>query len=279
LSILRARSSLGQPSICIPRFGIPSGDPAKCNTPGRILDYPVENDRLGDRKGTGRHLSIKSLFGLLWRQKLIVIPVALISILACVAVLFVSPTTYRASGAVVLLNPPALPEVTEENPTIPPEFQNPYSRFGDLSVMVDILVRVLETEQMGKSLKAAGLDGTFEIAANRDFYRGPIVDVAAEGPSAEAAIRDANLVIAEIGTQLRVLQEQQGTAESYFIQVETIVVPDKATTVFSGTLRSMIIVAGLGVVATLAAGLLAEKLRRPRNRRAEPVTDVVNAQQ
>jgi len=28
-----------------------------------------------------------------------------------------------------------------------------------------------------------------------------------------------------------------------------------------------------------AAGLLAEKLRRPRNRRAEPVTDVVNAQQ
>jgi hypothetical protein len=223
-------------------------------------------------------LNIKSLFSLLWRQRTTVIPVALLSVLGCVAVLFLNPATHRASGAVVLLNPPALPEVTPENPTIPQEFQNPYSRFGDLSVMVDIIVRVLETEQMGKELEAAGLDGTFQIAANRDFYRGPIIDVAGEGPSAEAAIRNANLVIDEIGEQLTLLQQQQGTDESYFIKVETIVIPDKATTVFSGTLRSLIVVAGLGLVATLAAGLLAEAARRRRDRRFDLVIDDMIAQ-
>ena len=165
-------------------------------------------------------MSIASLLRLLWRQRRVVIPAAVVALLACVGVLIVQPPVYRASAAVVLLNPPALPEVTPENPTIPPEYQNPYSRFGDLSVIVDILVKVLDSEPVQQQLKAQGLDGTFEIAANRDFYRGPIIDVAGEGPSGSAAITNTNLVIAELERQLTTLQTSQGTDPSYWIRVE-----------------------------------------------------------
>ncbi len=197
-------------------------------------------------------------------------PAAILSLLACIGVLIVQPAQYRATSAVVLLNPPALPEVTAENPTIPPEFQNPYGRFGDLSVIVDILVRVLGSEPVVDGLKAQGLEGTFEIAANRDFYRGPIIDIATEASTAEAAIADTKLVMAELENQLTTLQQSQGTDPSYWIRVETIVGADKATTVLSGTLRSMILVAGLGVVLTVGAGLLAEALRARRLRDGEP---------
>ncbi|MCB0981286.1 MAG: hypothetical protein H6513_15885 [Acidimicrobiaceae bacterium] len=223
-------------------------------------------------------MSIASLLRLLWRQRRVVIPAAVVALLACVGVLIVQPPVYRASAAVVLLNPPALPEVTPENPTIPPEYQNPYSRFGDLSVIVDILVKVLDSEPVQQQLKAQGLDGTFEIAANRDFYRGPIIDVAGEGPSGSAAITNTNLVIAELERQLTTLQTSQGTDPSYWIRVETIVTPDKATTVFSGTLRALILVGGLGVVLTVGAGLVADS-RFVRDRRAarevspDPETD------
>ncbi len=213
-------------------------------------------------------MNLSSLFKVLSRHKMVVIPVALVSLIACIAVVFVTGKTYRASAAVVLLNPPALPEVTPENPTVPPEFQNPYARFGDLSVIVDILVKVLGSEEVGSRLKAEGLDGTFEIAANRDFYRGPIVDVATESSSEEQAKKNAQLVIDEMQAQLTDLQSQQGTDPTYFIKPLVIVAPDHATRVLSGTLRLLIVVVGLGVVATLGSALAADALDRRRARLA-----------
>lgn len=212
---------------------------------------------------------------LLWRQKMIVIPLSLVSLAACIAVVVAYPPTYRATSAVVLLNPPELPEVSAENPTIPDEYQNPYSRFGDLSVIVDILVRVLESDAKVEQLEAQGLDGTYQVAANRDFYRGPIVDIAAEASSEEDAIAAANLAMDALAEELDTLQRQQGTDPSYFITVETVVAADKATTVFSGTLRALIVVAMLGMVLTIGTALFADARRARRERKFDDGVDGV----
>jgi hypothetical protein len=216
-------------------------------------------------------LNLSSLLKVLWSHKRVVIPVALLSLLACVAQVVIAGPTYRASAAVVLLNPPALPEVTPENPTIPAQYENPYARFGDLSVIVDILVHVLDNETVVQELKAKGLDGTFEIAANRDFYRGPIIDVSAEASSGSQALKNAQVVIDELERQLVELQQVQGTDPDYYIKPNVIVPPNKATTVLSGTLRKLILLGGVGGIVTVGSGLVADaRARRRRSRRAEP---------
>ena len=215
----------------------------------------------------GDPLNISSLLRILWRHKIVVGSVALVSLLGLLGIVVTSPPTYRAGAAVVLLNPPAVPTATAARPDIPAQYQNPYVRFGDLSVVVDILVRVTGSQEVVNSLKSKGLDGTFTIAANRDFYRGPIVDVAAESGSSAKAINDTKLVVQQIQDELVALQTQQGTDPSYFIRAELVVGADRATTVFSGTLRLLILAAGFGGMLTIGAGLLADAIARRRPRR------------
>ena len=90
-------------------------------------------------------------------------------------------------------------------------------------------MRVTESETVVNEMKAAGLDGTFEVAANRDFYRGPIIDVSAESRTAAKAVAGANIVTNELQKQLKTMQEQQGTEPGYFIKVQGVVPAGRAT--------------------------------------------------
>jgi capsular polysaccharide biosynthesis protein len=194
---------------------------------------------------------------------------AVLSFGLCAGAVVLAPPTYRSSASVVLLNPPAPPLVTPQNPQIPAAAQNPYARFGDLSVITDILVRVLDSEPVKNEMKAAGLDGTIEVAANRDFYRGPIIDVSAESRKAEKAIAGANIVIAELQKQLEAFQAKEGTDPAYFIRTDIVVPAGRATTVFSPTLRLVLLAAGVGLILTVGAGLLSDARGRRREQRAE----------
>jgi hypothetical protein len=218
-------------------------------------------------------LSISSLLRILWHHPRVVGSVALLSLLGLVGIVYVSPPTYRASAAVVLLNPPAVPTATAARPDIPAQYQNPYVRFGDLSEVVDNLVRITDSQEVKASLKSKGLQGTFTIAANRDFYRGPIVDVASESAAKADAINDTKLLIKEIQDELVALQTQQGTDPAYFIRAELVVGADRATTVFSGTLRLLIAAGGLGGILTIGSGLIADAIERRRIRRSSHAAD------
>lgn len=227
---------------------------------------PRTDDRLVD-------VNLSSLLKVLWRHKRVVVPVGIAMLLVCGLVVLMAGPTYRASASVVLLNPPALPETSAENPTIPQEFQNPYARFQDLSVIVDILVKVLGNDEVGSTMKASGLDGDFEIAANRDYYRGPIIDVAAQADSEAQAKLNAQIVIDEMQRQLTSLQQAQGTDPTYYIRINLIQPPSKATRVLSGTLRLLIVALGFAVIVTVGSGLAADARERHRKR---PLEDLVS---
>lgn len=222
-------------------------------------------------------LNLSYLFRLLSRHRPVVLFFAALSLAGIAAVVVLKPPAYQATAAVVLLNPPAVPQATIANPSVPARYQNPYVQFGDLSVVVDILVRVTGSDEIKNALKANGLQGTFTIAANRDFYRGPIVDVAAEAKTSAAAIKDTKLLIKEINDQLLTLQSNQGTDPAYFIRAGTVVGADRATRVFSGTLRLLVAAVGAGAVMTLGSGLMADFLSRRRSdgpdRKAAKIAD------
>lgn len=212
-------------------------------------------------------MNISGLLKILGRHKPIVGMFAGLTLAALVAVMFLWPPSYQATSAVVLLNPPAVPVASVSGPPVPDDIQNPYVSFDDLSVVVDVLSRVFDSKEMLDKLKAQGLEGTFEIAANRDFYRGPIIDVAAEAPTPEAAVKATNMVTAELEAQLKSLQASQKIDPNYFIKTAAVVDASQATSVLTGTIRMLIMVGGLGAILTVGSGLLADGIARLRARR------------
>lgn len=212
-------------------------------------------------------MNISGLLKILGRHKPIVGTFAALTLAALVAVMFLWPPSYQATSAVVLLNPPAVPVASVNGPPVPDDIQNPYVSFDDLSVVVDVLSRVFDSKEMLDKLKAQGLQGTFEIAANRDFYRGPIIDVAAEAPTPQAAVKATNMVTAELEAQLKSLQASQKIDPNYFIKTAAVVDASQATSVLTGTIRMLIMVGGLGAILTVGSGLLADGIDRLRARR------------
>ncbi|MGI8686600.1 MAG: hypothetical protein ACR2MO_16175 [Acidimicrobiales bacterium] len=209
-------------------------------------------------------LTLLRLFG---RHKIVVAIASLLTFAAVTGTYMAAPPLYRASGSVVLLNPPPLPEAAPDAPPRGPGFQNPIKDLDDMSVVVDILARVMSTSEVEDKLVTAGLTGTYTIGANIDFYRGPIIDVAAEATSGPDAIDTAKRVMTEVGVQLAKLQTDQGTDPSYQIRTSTVVPPERATKVFSSALRRLIGAGALGVIAIIGAALTAEAITVARSRR------------
>jgi hypothetical protein len=204
-----------------------------------------------------------SLFRLLARRKWVVIPLAFCGFALVVAVVVSAPPMYRSSGSITFLPPPA---VDEKNAT-PAEVQasqNPYARYGDLSIVVDIIRRIMVSETNNATLVSRGLKGTYTVGANLAFDRSPVVEVVAESPTAEQAKADALLVMGDVDQQLVKLQNQVGTDPKYQITTAVVVTPTRATRLLTSTIRRAISVLALVGAVILIGAVLADIPSRRR---------------
>lgn len=207
-------------------------------------------------------MDLSSLFKLLWRRKLVVIPTTLIVGALLAATWVVLPPTYRSSSTVILI-PPAPPQDAK------PSFSNPYIRFGDISVVVDVLKRIMTSGPVVDALRADGLHGKFTVTANVDFTRGPIVDIVADADSGADAISDVKLIGGELKRQLATLQKSQGTDERYFITSSVIVKATRATTRLSSALRRLLVALALGTGVIIGSAVIADAFARRTRGRSE----------
>ena len=185
------------------------------------------------------------------------IPATLVAGL-CVGVVLLSPPTYRATGSLVLLNPPSPPQTQIGGPEIPEDWQNPYVRMGDLSVLVDLMVQVMDSDQVAKNLDAAGFDSTAEICRKSRFLFGP--DRRSRCGSlirATSNLRRRTSCDTVFNEQLE--QLQLSTVEKYRIRAETVAVPTMATTVFSSTLRLLIVAVGFGGILVIGVAIFFDR--------------------
>lgn len=204
-------------------------------------------------------MDLLNLFRLILGHKVVALVAVVASGCLLVAAYFSSPPVYRASGSVVLLNPPP-PSAPVPSSSPATGAQNPYLLFNDLSVVADILVRVIGRPEVAQDLRLNGVVGTYTVLANLDFKRGPIIEVAAEAGSGDEALRSARLVIDRLGDELRKLQVEEGVDPASAIRTVTVAPPERATTVFSSALRRLVAAGGLCVLGTVAALLLAEAI-------------------
>jgi hypothetical protein len=178
------------------------------------------------------------------------------------AAVVMSPPTYRSSGSIVLLNPPAAPDFDPNDPTATTvNTENPYVRFNDLSVVVDIVARIVSGETTRAALYEQGVT-EYEVAANQNFARGPIIEVTAKEATPAAAIESAQLVLEEVEFVLQERQQVQGTDERYFISIDEVEAPSRATTVLASTLRSAMGALAVGGLLTLSLAVLADVIAR-----------------
>lgn len=210
----------------------------------------------------------------LFRRNLVVGIVAVAAASTLLAWVVVSaPPVYRSSGSVVLFSPPLAPDL-EPGEKPPAGVENPYVRFNDLSVVVDIVRRVLISAEVDAQLRDRGVVGTYTVAANIDFYRGPIVDVAGEAPTADEARASTELVMKQLEVILDDLQAHEGTEPAYRIKTEIVVQPQDGTRVLSSTLRrgmaGSVLAAGLVVLAVLTADTWRKRRTRSASSKASP---------
>lgn len=217
-------------------------------------------------------MDLVSLFRLLGRWWWVTLPVLLIGAGGLAASIVLAPPAYVATSSLVLLAPPAPPEI-EETQTAAPDDQNPYVQFGDLSIVVDVLRRIMISPATADRLEAEGVTGDFVVAANVDFVRGPIIDVSTEGDTRVEALESNGVVVGELEDQLARLQDQQGTNPDYWITVDRVVQPERAEREYASTVRRSVAAGAVLVLVVVAAVAVAESIgRRTARRRREPTT-------
>ena len=215
-------------------------------------------------------MDILSIVKLLWRQRWVVAATSAVCVVLLVVVVMQSPPKYEAQGTVVLFNPPVPPDTiliipgTEEAA----RYENPYVRLNDVSVVVDVLRRVMSSDQAADRLYEKGVLGDYEIAANIDFYRGPIVDVLVEGESDSEAVAGALVALEDLELTLAELQDAQGTDPIYHFTADVVVPPVNARRVITGTLRRLIAAGGASTLLVLGSAIVADTIadRRKKGR-------------
>jgi len=198
-------------------------------------------------------MDLLSIARKIWRYKLLTLPVVLLTLCGAVYVVAIKPQVYEASSSYILINPPAPP--TQEQIARDPALgrihaDNPYTRFSDPTVVVQVLASSMANESVKRALLKAGADPRYKVepASGLGYSNGPIVKVTAQGTTPEAAVRSAELVGNGVSRELQGMQQSQGVDPQYRIKVNKVFTPDAAQLQASGQLRALVAVLGLGTV-------------------------------
>jgi capsular polysaccharide biosynthesis protein len=220
-------------------------------------------------------MDLLSIVRKIWRYKLVTLPVMLLTLCGAVYVMAVKEPVYEATASFVLINPPAPP--TAEDVARDPSLarlnsDNPYTRFSDQSVVVEVLTSSMATPSTQRELEKAGADPRYTVAPTSEFgYASPIVEIAAQGSTPQAAVRSARLVSDAVTRELRQMQQAEGVNPKYLIRARQLDVPESAELEASGMLRTLVGVLGIGAVLLFVAVSAADALTTLRaERRGRP---------
>jgi len=217
-------------------------------------------------------MDLLSIVRKIWRYKLVTLPVVFLTLCGAVYVLAVKEPVYEASSSFVLINPPAppTPEDIARDPTLGRiNSDNPYTRFSDQSVVVEVLTSSMSSPSVQRTLERTGADPRYKVAPTSEFgYSSPIVEIMAQGSTPQVAMRSAKLVSNALTRQLEDMQQREGVDPKYRIRAQQLDPPDGAGLKASGQLRMLVGVLGFGAVLLFVAVSVADALTTLRTERS-----------
>ncbi len=209
----------------------------------------------------------------IWRFRIVTLPVLALTLLGAIYVVALKEPEYSATSSYVLINPPAPPTAEEiaADPTLGRiSADNPYTRFTDQSVVVDLLASGLSNESARKALAQQGADPRYTVAPSSGLgYSSLIVEITGVGSTPETAMETATLVGAAVTRELDRLQSSQGVDARYRIETQRVVAPDHAEQRVSGKLRILVGVFVLGAILLFVVISAAEAVTTVRGERSK----------
>ena len=108
----------------------------------------------------------------IWRYRIVTLPVLALTLLGAIYVVALKESEYSATSSYVLINPPAPPTAEEiaADPSLGRiNFDNPFTRFTDQSVVMDLLASTLSNESARRALAQQGADDRYTVAPSSEF--------------------------------------------------------------------------------------------------------------
>jgi hypothetical protein len=203
-----------------------------------------------------------------WKYKLATLPILAFVLAGAVYVVAVKAPTYEAASTYILVNPPAPPSDAQiaRDPALGRiHADNPYMRFSDQSVLVQVLASRLQSEEGRRSLAAQGADPKYTAAPSAEFgFSAPILQITGTGTTPAAAVRTADLVGLALTHELERMQQVRGVDKKYRVTSQEVVAAHDAKLKASGTLRALVAVIALGAILLFIVISVADALSAVR---------------
>jgi hypothetical protein len=210
----------------------------------------------------------------LWRYKLATLPVIAFLVLGAFYVVAIKQPVYETASSYILLNPPAPPTPDEisRDPKLGQGTNNPYTRYSDQSIVVQVLASRLSGDDARAELAKQGADPRYTLAPSSNFgFSAPIVQITAVGASPAVAVRTANVVGLAMTRELDRMQQAHGTAPRYRIEAQPVAAAHDARLKASGKLRALVAVFVLGGIMLFVVVSIADALTAIRQQRRSRV--------
>lgn len=209
-----------------------------------------------------------SVLKTLWRHKWAALPMALLTIIACVYVMFFAQRTYQATMTYALLSPktPTEAELRAQPELASINGDNPYLRSGDRALLAQVLITKLGAQETAEQLNSLGLGAEYTVAQSLSSGSG-MLEISASGKSPAQAVDTATELGERLNTTLREVQTINGADDSYLYSALTIDGPGQASEIFSSRLRTLIIVAVAGALLLFVSVSVARSVELARARR------------
>jgi uncharacterized protein involved in exopolysaccharide biosynthesis len=212
-------------------------------------------------------MDLLSIIHTLWRYKLIVLPVIVLTAIAGLYVVKIKPPVYEASSSILLANPEvqATQSQIDANPGL--RKASPYNTFvsyGDLSVVANAVMDLATSASAQPALINSGVNPRYQLTLSSDYGNPPIIEITGVGPNAQEAIRSATVLTAALKDDLYQLQAKEGIDPFYMVTAIQLVKPTQAQRSTSGKLRSIVAVLALGVLLIFVVVSVADALEKRR---------------
>lgn len=201
----------------------------------------------------------------LWRYKIFVLPVLLLTAIATVYMFSFAPRTYEARTTYAIVNPkiPTAEQIQKDPALGLLNTDNPYLRSADSSLVAQVAVTRLNDISTADYLSSRGLSTDYKVERPSDAF---LIDISGISDDKAQAIATAKALGERLEEDLRTIQTINGASDRYLFTALAVSPPDKATEQFSSRLRSVIVVVVAGLVLTLGSVSLARAMEASRNR-------------
>jgi hypothetical protein len=207
-------------------------------------------------------VDIWDLTKLVVRRWYVFVPLLVASVLLVLTAGVSVKPDYSALGHIQLI--PAAQSVDEAAKA--GRVANPWNSLGFAALGTAVNLKITQDENLRKDLIASGLTDSFTIVMDWDVT---YFKIEAVGVTPEQATATAQRLMKAVADEVTAQQVQFGVAKQDMITTLALDRGDKVTVVTSKRTRMLVVVAGVGLMVSVAGTIAVDALARRRQRRRE----------